>query len=64
MIFVVECAAEGGFSARALGASIFTEGADLDQLRENVRAAVRCHFDGAAPGVVWLQFVHDEVLVV
>ena len=64
MIFVVESAAEGGFTARALGASIFTEGDDLDQLRENVREAVRCHFDGAAPGVVRLHFVRDEVLAV
>jgi len=64
LIFVVESAAEGGFTARALGASIFTEGDDLDQLRENVREAVRCHFDGAAPGVVRLHFVRDEVLAV
>lgn len=64
LIFVVETAAEGGFTARALGASIFTEGDDLDELRENVREAVRCHFDGAAPGVVRLHFVRDEVLAV
>ena len=64
LIFVVESAAEGGFTARALGASIFTEGDELDQLRENVREAVRCHFDGAAPGVVRLHFVRDEVLAV
>ena len=61
LIFVVESAAEGGFTARALGASIFTEGDDLDQLRENVREAVRCHFDGSAPGGVRLHFVRDEV---
>lgn len=64
LIFVVESAAEGGFTARALGVAIFTEGDDLDQLRENVREAVRCHFDGVAPGVVRLHFVRDEVLAV
>jgi hypothetical protein len=63
LIFVVESAA-AGFTARALGASIFTEGDDLDDLRENVREAVRCHFDGLAPGVVRLHFVRDEVLAV
>lgn len=64
LIFVVESAVEGGITARALGASIFTEGDDLDQLRANVREAVRCHFDGAGPGVVRLHCVRDEVLAV
>ncbi|HEY0170152.1 MAG TPA: hypothetical protein VGB98_03800 [Pyrinomonadaceae bacterium] len=45
LIFLVQEAHEGGFTARALGASIFTEADDLDGLREMVRDAVRCHFD-------------------
>ena len=45
LIFLVEEAPEGGYTARALGASIFTEGDDLDSLRDMVRDAVRCHFD-------------------
>jgi hypothetical protein len=45
LIFLVENAPEGGYTARALGASIFTEADDLDSLREQVRDAVRCHFD-------------------
>jgi hypothetical protein len=45
LIFLVEDAPEGGYTARALGASIFTEADDLDSLREQVRDAVRCHFD-------------------
>ncbi len=45
LIFLVEDAPEGGYTARALGASIFTEADDLDGLREMVRDAVRCHFD-------------------
>ena len=50
LIFVVEEAAEGGFTARALGASIFTEADTLAQLRSQVRDAVTCHFeDGQAP---------------
>jgi hypothetical protein len=65
IIFVVTEAPEGGFTARALGEAIFTEADDLRALRENVRDAVRCHFDeGKAPRVVRLHFVHDDVLAV
>ena len=45
IIFAVEEAPEGGFVARALGHSIFTEADDLEALRDAVRDAVRCHFD-------------------
>ena len=63
LIFVVEDAVEGGFTARALGESIFTEAETLDELRTNVREAVRCHFDdGTAPKIIRLHFVREEVL--
>ena len=45
LIFLVQEAPEGGYTARSLGESIFTEADDLDGLREMVRDAVRCHFD-------------------
>ncbi|MBA3767908.1 MAG: 2-oxoisovalerate dehydrogenase [Acidobacteria bacterium] len=64
LIFLVENAPEGGYAARALGASIFTEADDLDSLREQVRDAVRCHFDeGQGPRVIRLHFVREEVIV-
>ena len=44
IIFLVEEAPEG-YTARAFGASIFTEADDLATLEQNVRDAVRCHFD-------------------
>ena len=44
-IIFLEDAPEGGYTARALGASIFTEADDLDSLREQVRDAVSCPFD-------------------
>ena len=40
IIFLVENDLEGGFTARALGVSIFTEADDLENLRENIRDAV------------------------
>jgi hypothetical protein len=63
LIFLVEDAPEGGFTARALGHSIFTEADSLEDLRRNVRDAVQCHFDeGNAPKVIRLHFVREEVL--
>lgn len=63
IIFQVEESDTGGYVARALGPSIFTEAESLAELRENVRDAVRCHFDeDSGPKVIRLHFVRDEVL--
>ena len=65
LIFVVEEAPEGGYTARALDAPIFTEADTLDDLPNQVRDAVRCHFDeGQAPSVIRLHFVREEVIAV
>ena len=54
LIFVVEEAPEGGFLARALGESIFTEADTLAELSDKVRDAVRCHFEeGKAPAAIF-----------
>jgi hypothetical protein len=45
IIFSVEEAPEGGYTARALGHAIFTQGETLGELREMVRDAVNCHFE-------------------
>jgi len=63
IIFVVEQAPEGGLTARALDASIFTQAESTEQLHTRVRDAVRCHFDeGDAPKMIRLHFVRDEVI--
>lgn len=63
IIFAVEGSPEGGYEARALGHSIFTQADSLEELREMVRDAVRCHFDiDSIPAVIRLHFVHDEVI--
>ena len=64
IVFVVEEAPEGGFTARALGAPIFTESDDMPGLRDMVRDAVRCHYPDAAarPKMIRLHFVSDEVI--
>lgn len=63
IIFLVEDAVEGGYTARALGESIFTEGDDIDNLRANIRDAVDCHFDAEEkPKMIRLHFVSEEVI--
>lgn len=63
VIFMVEEAPEGGYTAAALGHSIFTEADSIEDLRVEVLDAVRCHFDEPErPHVVRLHFVKDEVL--
>ena len=53
----------GGFTARALEESIFTEADALADLHEKVRDAVRCHFDeGSVPKVIRLHFVREDVI--
>jgi hypothetical protein len=63
VIFLVEEAPEGGYTARALGISIYAEADDLPTLHEQIRDAVFCHFEEhERPRVVRLHFVHEEVL--
>jgi hypothetical protein len=45
IIFSIQESPEGGYEARALGHPIFTQAESMDELREMVRNAVRCHFD-------------------
>lgn len=64
VVFVVEEAPEGGYTARALGVSIITEADDLEALRRQVIDAVRCHFSDAPhhPRLIRLHLVKDEIL--
>ena len=63
IIFFVSDSPEGGFEARALGHSIYTEADTSDELRGMVRDAVACHFDEPErPGVIRLHFVREEVM--
>jgi hypothetical protein len=47
IIFLVEEAPEGGYVARALDHSIFTEADTWAELKQAIRDATRCHFDEA-----------------
>lgn len=65
IIFLVEESAEGGYEARALGYSIYTQAESLEELKAMLQDAVRCHFeDDERPRVIRLHLVKDEVIPV
>lgn len=66
LIFEVRDAEEGGYCARALGHSIFTEADTWEELRANVLEATSVHFeDGPVhPRLVQLHYVRDELIPV
>jgi hypothetical protein len=65
IIFLVEPDPEGGYTAQALGHSIFTEADTWDELKIAVQDAVRCHFEeDERPAMVRLHVVQDEVVPV
>lgn len=64
IIFLVEDDPEGGYVARAIGESIFTQADSIAELRDLVRDAVHCHYpdDQGRPKLIRLHIVHDEVI--
>ena len=63
VFFLVEEAVEGGYVAKALGEMIFTDGETIDELKENIKEAVQCHFDDdKMPKIIRLHLVKEELL--
>ncbi|GAX40644.1 hypothetical protein NIES4075_16100 [Tolypothrix sp. NIES-4075] len=64
IVFLVEDDPDGGYTARALGESIFTQADDLKTLREMVRDSVHCHYtdEQTRPKLIRLHIVRDEVI--
>lgn len=65
LVFEVTQEEDGGYCAKAIGESIFTQGDTWEELREMALDAVKCHFlDEQAPASIRLHLIHDEVLAV
>jgi predicted RNase H-like HicB family nuclease len=63
IIFLIEEDLEGGYVARAIGESIFTQADTIESLRDVIRDAVKCHFEESdRPKLIRLHFVRDEVI--
>lgn len=62
LIFIVEESLDGGYEARAVGASIFTQGDDISDLKTQIKDAVNCHFEeDKLPKIIHLHYTKDEV---
>lgn len=65
IIFLVEESPEGGYEARALGYSIYTEADTFEALKSMIHDAVACHFEETGrPHVIRLHLVKEEILAV
>ena len=65
IVFQVRESPEGGYEARAVGYSIFTQGDDWEDLKYMMRDAVLCYFDdGEAPSAIRVHLVQNEVIPV
>jgi len=63
IVFAIQESLEGGFEARALGHSIYTQAETLDDLKAMLQDAVRCHFGVQdTPSVIRLHLVKDEII--
>ncbi len=65
VIFLIEEALEGGYTARALGEGIFTEAETLEELRKNIKEAVDCFYDEEdknKPKLIRLHLVKEELI--
>lgn len=62
IIFLVEESPEGGYIAKGLGVSIYTQGDTLDALKTAVVDAVHCHYDDEKRRIIRLHIVKEEVI--
>ncbi len=63
ILFVVEEADDGSYRASAVGTAIHTEADSLEELHQEIRDAVHCHFEeGKAPPLIRLHHVRQELL--
>jgi hypothetical protein len=60
--FLVEESPEGGYIAKGMGVSIFTQADTLELLRVLVKDAVNCHYDDSKKRIIRLHIVREEVI--
>jgi predicted RNase H-like HicB family nuclease len=64
LVFEVLQESDGGYVAECLTENIFTQADSWEELRLNVRDAVKAfYFDAQAPSLIRLHLVKDEQLV-
>ncbi|MCK4797849.1 MAG: 2-oxoisovalerate dehydrogenase [Spirochaetes bacterium] len=63
IIFIVEEDIEGGYTAKALGYPIFTQSETMEELKNNIKDSLKCHFEkeNEIPHVIRLHKVEEEI---
>jgi predicted RNase H-like HicB family nuclease len=63
-IFLVKEDIEGGYTAKALSLPIFTEAETLEELKEKIKDALKCHFENEKdiPKIIYLHIVKEEIV--
>ena len=65
LLFLVEEDNEGGYQAKTLGHAIFTQSDTYENIKEEIKDAVRCYFnEREIPSIIKLRFGKDEVILV
>jgi predicted RNase H-like HicB family nuclease len=65
LVFEIAQESDGGFTAEAIGESIFTQADSWEELRVNVQEAVEAYFfDEKKPAAIRLRLVRDELLAI
>jgi hypothetical protein len=65
ILFLVEEAPEGGFTAKALGYSIYTEADTWEELKPAIQDAITCHFDANdLPDLVRIHYLREEIFAI
>jgi hypothetical protein len=62
VFFLVEESIGGGYIAKGLGVSIFTQAESLEELRRMVKDAVECHFEDDKKRIIRLPIVREEII--
>jgi len=61
IVFIVEESQDGGYFARAVNHSIFTQGDTIPELKAMIGDAIRCHFEeNVRPNLIHLHVTHEE----
>ncbi|HUH32626.1 MAG TPA: hypothetical protein VLZ28_01660 [Daejeonella sp.] len=64
VFFLIEESIEGGYTAKALGESIYTEANNIEELKNEIKDAVLCHFDEEnMPKIIRLHMVKEETMI-
>ena len=64
IFFLIEEDPEGGFTARSLGESIFTEADSIEKLKISIIDALQCHYENESdiPKIIRLHYIKEEIL--